>query len=393
MSNTVKYFHSDMAGAPVLNGTAGAMIGVLDACLVNGWGSGTVDSVVIAGGIATVTRGAGHPFEPDMVAEIAGATVTGGSINGQKKVLSVAGNTYTFDATGIANQTATGTITQKIASLGFTKAFTGTNLAAYRSSDATGTQFYLRVDDTGTQDARVVGYESMTSVDVGDRAFPTEAQLSGGMFWPKSNAATSDARRWVLFGNSKFFILCVRWSDNTGGAFSAIASFGDFLPVGSSDTYRCVLNGAAASPVGSSPGSLTSGIEMDTATSAGNNLNIARTFTGLGQPITGRLSFPTLAVGTTSSVRSGDTSSGGLAAFPNGPDGGLYASQMLVGELTAEVLRGRIPGLYAFPQKIGSSAFAHREKVSSIAGLAGRKLMVLNSNIGCFGIDITGPWA
>lgn len=390
MSNTVKYFHSDMAGAPVLSGTAGAMIGVLDACLVNGWGSGTVDSVVIASGVATVTRGAGHPFEPDMVVEIAGATVTGGTINGQFKIASVAGNTYTFPVPGIPNQTATGTITHKIASLGFTKPYSGTNLAAYRSSDVTGTQFYLRIDDTGTQNARAVGYEAMTAISTGDRAFPLESQLSGGYFWPKSGAADSNPRRWVLFGNSKFFMLCVRWSDNTGNFFSATAGFGDFLNAGSTDAYRAFINGAAANPVGSSPGALTLGIEMDTSTTAGNNMRIARSFTAVGSPVAGRLSYGGIAQAGSTSARSGDTSN--TAMFPNGADGGIYASPMLIGEVTTECYRGRVPGLYAFPQKVGSSVFSHREKVSPVSGLSGRNLMVINSNNGCFGVDITGPW-
>lgn len=33
---SVKYLHSAMPGAPVLSGTAGSLISVLDACLVNG---------------------------------------------------------------------------------------------------------------------------------------------------------------------------------------------------------------------------------------------------------------------------------------------------------------------------------------------------------------------
>src|SRR5690606_26703121 len=112
-ATSVKFYHSQMTGAPVLTGQAGKLIDVLDAVLVNGWGLATVDSVVIASGIATVTRASGHPFEAAGVALIADATVTGGSINGEQRVLSATATTYTFDATGIADQTATGTITHK----------------------------------------------------------------------------------------------------------------------------------------------------------------------------------------------------------------------------------------------------------------------------------------
>lgn len=394
MSNTVKYFHSDMAGAPVLSGTAGSMVGVLDACLVNGWGSGTVDSIVIASGVATVTRGAGHPFEPDMVVEIAGGTVTGGTINGQFKVATVVGNTYTFPVPSLPNQTATGTITHKIAALGFTKPYTDTNLAAYRSSDVSGTQFYLRVDDTGTTDARVRAHETMTSISDDTLRFPTEAQQSGGYFWSKSNAADSTTRRWVLFGNSRFFILCLRWSDNTSGSMSAVAAFGDYIPVSSSDAYRCFINGALVSSTGSAPGGLGSGVEMDSAsTSAAGSRRIARPYTGVGAPSAARLAYQNLIVSSTSAQRSGDNAGGGNEMmYPNGSDGGLYVSQVFISESAVGCLRGRIPGLYAFPQAIGPSVFANRQKVTGVGGLTGRSLMIQNSANGCFGVDITGPW-
>ena len=44
---------------------------------------------------------------------------------------------------------------------GWAKAFTGTNLAAYRSN--TGNRFYLRVDDTQTIFTRLRGYRAMTA--------------------------------------------------------------------------------------------------------------------------------------------------------------------------------------------------------------------------------------
>jgi len=45
---TVKVFHSGMTGAPSLSGTAGALIAVLDALLINGFGANNLDSLVIA---------------------------------------------------------------------------------------------------------------------------------------------------------------------------------------------------------------------------------------------------------------------------------------------------------------------------------------------------------
>jgi hypothetical protein len=95
---SVKYFHSGLTGAPVLSGTAGSLVAVLDACLVNGFAVSAVASLVVASNIATATISGGHSAEVGSVVLVSGATPSG--LNSEKKVLSVgAGNTtLTFDA-------------------------------------------------------------------------------------------------------------------------------------------------------------------------------------------------------------------------------------------------------------------------------------------------------
>ena len=58
----VKYFHSSQVGAPVMSqgGAAGLLIALLDACLVDGFGLKTVDSIVVASGVATANVSTGH---------------------------------------------------------------------------------------------------------------------------------------------------------------------------------------------------------------------------------------------------------------------------------------------------------------------------------------------
>ena len=51
-----KWFQNSMAGAPVLTGQAGALIAVLNACLVDGFNLLTLDSLVVAGNVATGTK-------------------------------------------------------------------------------------------------------------------------------------------------------------------------------------------------------------------------------------------------------------------------------------------------------------------------------------------------
>lgn len=73
-----------------------------------------------------------------------------------------------------------------LAGAGWTKPFTGTNLAVFRQG-AGSNGMYLRVDDTssaaGSRSARVVGYEVMSDVNNGTpQSFPTAVQYSGGLY-------------------------------------------------------------------------------------------------------------------------------------------------------------------------------------------------------------------
>jgi hypothetical protein len=90
---------------------------------------------------------------------------------------------------------------------GWSKVYSGTNLAVYRAP--AGNQLYLRVDDTGTTAARIVGYETMSAVSTGTGPFPTEAQVAGGLYAPKSANVNATARNWVIVANDRFFHMWV----------------------------------------------------------------------------------------------------------------------------------------------------------------------------------------
>ena len=387
MSDTsVHVYHSAMPGAPVLNGTAGSLIGVLDACLVNGWGTQTVDSIVIAGGIATVTRGAGHPFEVDSVAEIIGATVSGGVITGERRVLSANANTYTFDATGIPNQTATGTITHRIPPIGWGKAFSGTNLAAYRSADVTGTRFFLRVDDATAQQAYVRGYETMSGINTGTGLFPTVAQVPNiNASWPKSWQSGTNPQDWFVIGNSKCFYLALgHYKESYPGAYSLVG-FGDFARAGTNDVYNCFLHvggtGGAAVP--------GNGGELD-YTNQASQLYSAREYHGFGSSVVCQANYPMFRA-FNAGIRSGDNNSGHIP-FPNDSDGSVYLSPWSLTSSSTGVYRGQLPGFFGFPQRVTSSAFENRSRISGVVGYPGKRFITLNSYFGCFAFDVNGPW-
>jgi hypothetical protein len=383
-TSKVKFIHSGMAGAPVLSGTAGSLIAVLDACLVDGWGMATVDSLVISGGIATITRAAGHPFEPDCVSEISGAVLTSGSINGQRKVLSTTSTSYTVDATGIADQTATGTIQHKVAPLGWTRPFaTAANVAVYRLDAADGTGMYLRVDDSGTRNARVTGYETMTDLSSGTGAF---APAGGGGFWAKSSSPDSTVRSWTLVGDDRTFVmrsLSIAGQNVTQG-------FGDMISRKPVDPYRCALHASnfdAAS---------NSNTEWDMCSVAGassttsDRLTIARGVSGLGSAVSGQRLTPIGGAYAATSNYSGSSSYVSVMDYPNRADNALLIGLIPVRESGG--IRGSLRGVYYSQQNI-SGSFSNHAVLTGVDILPGRRLRAMASFQGFYFVDVTGPWA
>lgn len=387
MANEVKFFHPAMNGAPSLTGQAGALVALLDACLVNGFGLGALDSLVIASNVATATRAAGHSQEVGSIVEIAGATVSGGTINGQHKVLSATVTAFTFATTGLADQTATGSPTAKLAAAGWTKAFSGTNLGAYQSSDVGATGVVLRVDDTQATYSRVIGYETMSDIDTGTGPFPTAAQLSGGGHWTKSNAASVATRPWALVADGLTFYLAINHNNASPDRRSTVG-FGDFLSFNSGgDAYGAFLQAHGADIAGYTPGTFSSDIDFsqtETPT-VSQNLFFTRSYSGLGGSVQGLKAMPFPFTYSGNGVRSGV----GGWQYPNGPDGGLYVAYPYLVEASALAIRGRLPGVLVSPQTI--PGIASDDEVTGVSGLTGRTLHAIRSD-GVFFFDKTGPW-
>lgn len=222
-------YRSTDSGAPVLSGTAGSLIALLDACLVNGYGAK--------------------------------------------------------------------------AAAGWTKNYSGTNKAVYRPSH--GSRFYLRVLDDGSDGAqgarlaRVRGYESMSDVDTGTGEFPTDAQVSGGLYLGKSSTADSTARTWVVLADGKRAIVMIAHHASHTQSYTQ-AFFGDLGGASAADPYAAMLVAAkdatnavttlvgstvqSASVVHGTAGATASGYSprarVGTGTSSGAHINRGGTVTG-----------------------------------------------------------------------------------------------------------------
>lgn len=398
MANEVSHYNFLQTGAPTLAGVAGNLIAVLDAVLVNGWGSQTATSINVASSIATMILPGTPAMIPNGLVEIAGATPSG--LNGKKKVFTVVGNTVTFDATGVANGAATGTITAKVAAAGWTKAFSGTNKAAYKSGNVAASQCLLRVDDSAAQVARVVGYETMSDVDTGAGAFPTAAQFSGGLYWGKSAAASATTRQWHIVADDRTFYITIGSSNTADQTTNANGSqgwgFGDHIPLNSVDGFAAFICGSeGATPYtdnSNNSGSLgtiqtlISGI----ASSAGKYL--PRAWTQVGTAVKAALFAKGLNLGNSS----GGNSQGWT--YPNPANNGLILARLVLAEVGS--VRGELPGIFATPQNFQTGKpLGNRDTLDGTGSLAGRKIMALMTDAPATSIlsainffDVTGPW-
>lgn len=364
-SKKTKSFSSDMTGAAVLSGTAGALIAVLDSVLVNGFGSVSVTGLAVASSVATATVAAGHSFKVGSVALVAGATPSG--LNGEKRVLAVASNTFTFDATGVSDGSATGTITAKVAAAGWTKQYTGTNIAVYKMGGVEGTGFVLRVDDTGTTVARVRGYEVMSDANTGTGPFPTTAQWAGsGLWWSKSDTASAAARPWRIVADDRGFFYFCKQADT--GAEHQGNYFGDILSLKSNDPYACVLRANTASR-SSSTSAITDSLEVMDSLQTYDGLYVARAANTLGGS-TKIHQYPTTAVGLALSHTTGAVG----WSYPSPVDNGLMLTPVVLYASTG--YRGYLPGISVSPQ-ITNASFSTGDVIAGSGAMVGKSVTVV----------------
>lgn len=389
-ATSVKFIHSGMSGAPSLNGQVGPLIAVLDAFLVNGFGLQSVDSLVVAGNVATMNIGAGHSFEVGSVALVAGAAPAG--LNGEFRITAVTTASASFATTGISDQTATGSITAKVAPLGWGKPFSGTNLGVYRSADVTGNRHFLRVNDNYTTDpreARLIGYETMSAASTGTGLFPTSAQVSGGAFLAKSDTADAGARPWVAFGDEKIFYLCLK--HNPGSYGYQAYFFGDPIGFKTPDPYNTVLGASHASVF--NQGFFYGGIDRmaggDSPNAFGARDNIVpRAPNGLG---TARSAGRTTVGGQTVE----ESGTNGALLYPNQADNALIFAEILM--LSEKSHRAKYPGVYWVPQQL-NGAFDTRDTVVGTGVFAGKTFVAVesstnaNGSAGAYFFDRDGPW-
>lgn len=382
----VYQYDNTMPNALQLTGVAGALNSILKTYLVTGAGAGSVSTLTVSAGVATATYAAGHPFKVGGTALFAGSTPA--ALNGLKKVLTARTNAITFAAPGVPDGAATGSITSKLAAAGWSELYPGTaNVLALKPSVPEATGCVVRLDDANAQNARVRAYESMSDASTGSGMFPLDAQVNGGLFWPKSGSAGATARPWFLIADERGFYLAVA---PQGGDRYTLLYCGDIASFKSGDAYAYLVTGNQADQTAVS--TVPDGCCGYSHRSARGGAYVARSHTGTGgalavQRVGGHHNGPT------ADVYAG-AAGYGYGTYPNGPNSGLMTGSL---ELFALGIRGVLPGLHHPIQDLGG-AFASGTIVDGTDDLAGRSLMAIRTGppasgaAGTVFIDLTGPW-
>lgn len=423
MSVPVKFFHSGMAGSPTLSNGWGDMIGVLDACLVTGFNLKTINSLTFADGVATAVINSGHNYVKDQVLLIAGWDQP--AYNGEKRLLSVTANSFTFAVEGspVTPATTQTNGTAKVAPLGWEKAFSGTNKAAYRSTDPASPRHYLRVDNslkanngygdysTGWAKWSNVGIcESMSDIDT-----ITGAQAPFDPLWPEQNWKSRasnhfgwhkwyharstgyesygdngpGARQWVIVGDSRAFYFFTTYGSGYTWYGMVPYFFGDpisFKPGDSSATMLCAEDSWDSNSYCSYPGANMGYGPVRYRDFTGKTM--LRDFTQVGNPVR----WGVTSLNTTNAEQySGAWQN---VPFPNGPDFGLWLTPVYIQQENGNI-RGIMPGQRWVLQDRPVSNLTILE---GVAGEPGRKFLFVRSQYAgtnegsCMAFDITGPW-
>ncbi|MBF0427065.1 MAG: hypothetical protein HQL66_14725 [Magnetococcales bacterium] len=311
-------FKSTDTSAPALSGSAGSLLALLDACLVNGYGSKSA--------------------------------------------------------------------------AGWSKEFSGTNLAVYRPG--AGTRRYLRIDDTGpgaggAREARAFGYESMSDLNTGLFPFPTADQMGNGIFIRKSTSLDTTARAWWLLADNKRFYLFVDPADLTAQNCVTSFFFGDIFSLKTGgDDYCCGIIGRAVENNNSAAFDHFGWVSNYVPYTL-NGHYLARTYTGLGTSIAIGKVIDSGKTGYSTGNNNFIAGAVGALTGPNPVDGGLYLSPLWINE--PYVLRGRLLGVWA-PCHV--RPFNHQDTFAGAGDMSGKSFLVLNTwNGGQLILETSDTWS
>ncbi|MGN5137309.1 hypothetical protein ACTG15_03585 [Aeromonas sp. 164P] len=394
----VKWFASEMQGAPSLGDTAdGALAALLKAVLVTGFGTLTINALSFdaANGWAVATFSGGHKYLQNSVIQVDG--VSPAAYNGEHRVMQVSTTQVWFEIDG-GNPGAAGSgaaMTMKVAPLGWTITHESSDgkIFIVRPTDVSASgNVSLRIDNsawsgwTGPNVASFPMYFAKVAMveDVVD--INTYTTIYDHR-WPCTGRYSD--KRWDLIGDSQLFYFIPAFGIPNQ---QACYLFGYIKSLRPGDRYHAVLDFYASNnptQSGSWSWSYTGNVAY------GDTFGV---FGDSSQRVMARPYHQMFGV-TSFSLRGLFSLFGTGLNVPNAPDNGFYVSTdpIMVME-SGNHLRGYMPGLV---NPYGSISSWNRKNFGNLPALPGKLVrfiyvqratdLVIYPATMC-GFDISGPW-
>ncbi|RWT69122.1 hypothetical protein [Aeromonas caviae] len=393
----VKWYASDMQGAPNLGDTAaGALTALLKAVLVTGFGTLTINSLVwdATEGAAKATIAGGHAYLQDSVIEVSGASPA--AYNGEHRAKKVSSTEVWFELDGgNPGSAASGAMSMKVAPLGWTLTHESADgmVAIYRPTDVSASgNVSLRIDNTafsgwtGTANAYLAKVAMVEDVvDINTYTLIVEHR------WPATGRYSD--KRWDLVGDPQMLYFLPAYATAN---YQFVYCFGYLKSVKPGDRYHAVLS------------NYPSLLATETTRNWAVNRGAANSAYGNPFPVFDNQSYQVLARAYTLLAGSPPvwwfkglfTRFGNGLPAPNPADNAAYmiADPMMVLE-GGGILRGYIPGLV---QPLNTKAEWDRKNFGNMPALPGKIVRFILAGyaesqqtagqITLMGFDLTGPW-
>lgn len=397
MSYPVKWYSSDMEGAPVLSignpseahtVNKGALVDLLKAVLVTGFGVKSVSSLTYNSTTQKITASiaAGHKYLIDQIIAISGAVESG--YNGEYRVVSITATDVVMAAdngTPTAGS-ATGPISIKIPSLGWAVEYEDTTnkKIIFKRADAKSTAIRLFVDNSSWSGwdnnyghlAKVRMILNPTSIS----SFTTIFEAR----WPCSHDWANS--EWQLVGDSLLFYFLPQYSSSQR---RGVYVFGDINSIRVGDKYNTILTYY--------PDLLTN--QTNWATIYGSIFTNFMMFRNADHTRIAR-SHHQLAGAVGCSWRGMNDYIGEGMTYPNPADNGFYVSTEPVPLFDDLSYRGTLPGIVV---PYASNSALDKLNLGNLPALPNKLIRLLTTNKGSYadntdasiklvGFDIGGPW-
>jgi len=248
MPYPVKWYTYDFAGVPDLGApVAGGLIGILKACLVDGFNDQVPTTMTFAGDEITIDFGApGHGFLWAQIVEVTGADQS--EYNGEHRVSEVSTNWIKVkpeSTPGVGTATtasAFGCRTPPVGGWSTLYYDAPTHNIIFGRTDAASTEYKLRIYNDQSYDTSggLYGCYHAKIEILEDYVDDLTHTIHSTRYWPAAYTYSDVGAYWSIFADKLMFYWNNRYAQNEGN--DSCLMFGDINSVIPYDTGHCITN-------------------------------------------------------------------------------------------------------------------------------------------------------